>query len=269
MTPEANSTQLVALARITNKYQFRSLELWALSALHIYYSRPGAFDDVPTTHPPLPVLPLPHTGGSASLPAQPSLVQLTELAALCERPDLLDTTVARWKRLIGEGRDLALAIAVGERFNLRPMLGLAYHAMLLKGKAAWDADPYLTRDQRVRLLSGYYSLGKLWDALVANAPTLTHTTRCTSQQRCNKSFGLLWKTILDTSTQVIPTLQREDILGKVMIAESMMKAMVNGDIPSQGFLDGIQGCRETTLFAVSMRFKEIKDTLADHFTDEF
>lgn len=258
--------QLVALARITNKYQFRSLETWALGALNTYYSRHGAFEDVPTTHP--PVVSLPHTG-TATPPSQPSLVQITELATLCERPDLLDAAVARWKRLIGEGRDLALAIRVGEQFQLRPMLGLAYHAMMLRGKPAWDADVHLTRDQRVRLLCGYYSLGKLVDALPGAPPPLTHSQRCTSQQRCAKAFGNVWKMILDTPAQIIPTLQREDVLGKVMVAESTMRALVKDDIPSQGFLDGMQTCKENALFAVSMRIREIKESLADHFMDEF
>lgn len=270
MTPDANPTQLVALARITNKYQFRSLEQWALGALNGYYTRAGAFDDMPTTHPPsLPLGPLPAHGGSTAPQGPPSLMQLTELAALCERIDLLEAAVARWKRLIGEGKDLALAINVGERFNLRSMLGLAYHAMMLKGKASWDTDPSLTRDQRVRLLCGYYSLGKLWDTLPGSAPIVTHGPRCASQQRCNKSFGNVWKMILESSTQVIQTLQREDVLGKILVAESMMKALAKDEIPAQGFLDGMQHCKENALFAVSMKFREIKESLADHFTDEF
>ena len=159
----ANAMQLVSLARITNKYQFRSIETWALGALQAFYSRPGAFDAVPTQHPPALPAPLPHvhTPGADN----PSLVQLTELAALCERHDLLETVVTRWKRQIGEGRDLALANTIGERFNLKQMLGLAYHAMMLKGKKHWDAERGLTHDQRVRLLCGYHSLTKLWDEL--------------------------------------------------------------------------------------------------------
>lgn len=270
MTPEANPAQLVALARITNKYQFRSLEQWALNALNTYYSQPGAFDDMPTTHPPsLPLGPLPATHGSTTPPLRPSLMQITELAALCERGDLLDAAVSRWKRLIGEGKDLALAISVAERFNLRSMLGMACHAMMLKGKSYWDTDPYLGRDQRVRLLSGYYSLVKLWDNLAGTPPVMTHSQRCPSQQRCLKSFNHLWKVVLDTTIQVIPTLQREDILGKVMVAESIMKALAKDEIPSQGLLDGMQYCKDNALFAVSMKMREIKETLVDHFTDDF
>ena len=86
MTPQANSVQLYELARIAHKYQFRSLESWALVAIHAYYTRPGVLENLP-----------PDTEGM-------NLVSITELAALCERMDLLETTVARWKRQIGEGK---------------------------------------------------------------------------------------------------------------------------------------------------------------------
>ena len=142
-TQEANCTQLVNLARITHKYQFRSIENWALTALTAFYSVPGMFDALPSTNNP-PALPHPH-GTHTTEFTSPSLVQITELAALCERGDLLSAAVTRWKRQIGEGKDLALAIHIGERFNLRPMLGLAYHAMMLKGKAHWDTELTLTR----------------------------------------------------------------------------------------------------------------------------
>ena len=155
LTNDANCTLLVNLARMAHKYQFRSIETWVLSAVHSFYSRPGAFDPVPTTTPPT----LPPTA-PASTP--PSLEQLTELAALCERPDLLELAIARWKKQIGEGRDLALAINISERLNLRPVLGLAYHAMMLKGRAHWEAEPTLARDQRAR------SFG-----LLAGQPTFT------------------------------------------------------------------------------------------------
>ncbi|KAH9889764.1 hypothetical protein C8Q73DRAFT_653099 [Cubamyces lactineus] len=280
MSSEADCTQLVNLVRITHKYQFRSIMNWALAALHHYYSRPGALDDIITTAaatsnhttatgtvPTLTQTAPPTPGLSASHP--PTLVQLTELAALCERADLLECAVTRWKRLVGEGRDLVLALTIGERFNLRPVMGLAYHALMLRGKAHWDAERALTRSQRVRLLAGYYALTKLWDALPGQPPPLTHGARCTSQQRCAKAFGALWRAVLETGTQVLPGLAREDVLGKIMLAESVMKAMVEREIPSQGFLDGMPHCRESALVATTMRMREIKESLADYFSDEF
>ncbi|OBZ71475.1 hypothetical protein A0H81_08703 [Grifola frondosa] len=119
------------------------------------------------------------------------------------------------------------------------------------------------------MLCGYYALGKLWDALPVQPPPLTHSARCAGQQRCAKAWGALWKTVLDTASQVIPGLQREDVLGKVMLVESMMKALVEREIPSQGWLDGLPHCRENAMIATTMKVREIKDTLTDYFSDDF
>ncbi|KAL4251797.1 hypothetical protein ABKN59_004653 [Abortiporus biennis] len=246
MTPEANPTQLLNLTRITHKYHFRGIMKWALDALNTYYSYPGALDALPTVNP--PVLPHPHPHHSDSL--SPSLSQLTELAALCERSDLLNTIVQRWKRQVGEGKDLALAINIGERFNLRSLLGIAYHAMMLKGKPHWDSEQALTREQKIRLLSGYYNLAKLWETLSSQPPTLQHSARCTSQQRCTKAWGALWGNILD-------------------MLESIMKAMVEKEILSPSVTDSMPHCRESAIFASSMKLREVKEGLADYFSDEF
>ncbi|KAI0685800.1 hypothetical protein BC835DRAFT_1289330 [Cytidiella melzeri] len=300
LTPEADYTQLFNLARITNKYQFRSLESWALSCLYTYFSRPSAFDTVLTSTPPPPCGPstshpiaLPpnfsSSSSSSSPPPPPSLVQITELSALCERFDLLDLALLRWRHLIGEGnpKDIALAIDVGERFNLRHMLGLAYHAMMLKGKPFWDTavlssssstegatTALLTRERRIRLLCGYHSLCKLWETLPLNPPPLAHSARCTSQARCTKAFGAMWKGALENWTEGpmplgVVFFQREDVLGRLMWTEGMMTAIVRGEIPLQGVLEGVQACKENVLAVMSIRFKEIKENLADHFSDDF
>lgn len=261
LTNDANCTLLVNLARMAHKYQFRSIETWVLSAVYNFYSRSGAFDPVPTTTPPtLPPAPPPS--------APPSLEQLTELAALCERPDLLDLAIARWKKQIGEGRDLALAINIGERLNLRPILGLAYHAMMLKGRAHWETESTLARDQRVRLLSGYYALTKLWEALPGQPPVLAHSVRCTSNQRCSKAFGQLWKAVLEMSGGVVPGLQREDVLAKLMLAESIMKTLLDNSAPLLAGLDGVPACKESAVVMTAMKVREFKESLPDYFMDD-
>ncbi|KAI0345957.1 hypothetical protein BDW22DRAFT_1389955 [Trametopsis cervina] len=271
LTPEADYTQMFNLARITNKYQFRSLESWALGAMYGYFSQPGAFDNVPTIQAPVLPIALPPALTGASPPQQPpSLTQVTELSALCERFDLLELVIMRWRHLIGEGRDLALAIDVGERFNLRTMLGLAYHAMMLKGKAHWETEQALTRDRRVRLLCGYYSLCKLWETLPSTPPVMSHSPRCTSQARCTKAFGMLWKAAIESwSSGPMPAFQREDVLGRLMWTESMLAAIVKGEVNPQSVLEGVHTCKENVLAVTTIRFKEIKDNLADYFADDF
>jgi hypothetical protein len=254
LTPNADVARLFALARIAHKYQFSSLSTWALAALHTYYTRPGAFETLPSS-------PTPNGPNQA-----PTLADITELAALCEHAELLAATTARWRRQLADGRDVALALTLAERLALRPLLGIAYHAMLLKGREYWDADPHLTRSQRIRLLSGHYALGKLYDELPNNAPPLTHSARCSSQPKCNKAWAMLWRATLELGPQIIAH-QRGDVLGKLVLAETFIKALVEKEIPTQGMLDGLPNCRENALQATSQKVREIRESLADYFTD--
>ncbi|KAH7884965.1 hypothetical protein F5I97DRAFT_1810244 [Phlebopus sp. FC_14] len=241
------SLKLFNLARIAHKYEFRLIEAWALEKLKATYIRPM------------------HSIDEAE---GPSLVQLTELASLCEQRDLLEAAAVRWKRLIASGKDLALAIGVAERLNLRPLLGLAYHAMLLQGREVWDTDILLTRAQRIRLLSGHYALGRLWERLPSEPPALQHASRCTgsAQVRCNQGWATLWRSALDMGKQVLP-LQYADVLGKLMIVESIVKALVEREIPTQGLLDAMPWCKDNALAVTQGKVKEVQESLADYFMD--
>ena len=257
MTDDANCMQLLHIARIAHKYQFKSIETWASAALSRYYTRIGAFEGLSTV-----------TNDSDDANT-PSLTQITELAGLCENRELLGAAVDKWKRLVMEGKDVALAIGLAERLNIRSLLGLAYHSMMLNGKGHWDSEPLLTRNQKVRLFAGYYSLSKLWESMPSQNPPLVHSVRCTSQQRCNRSWAQLWRLILEKGTGILP-LQTGDVLGKLMLAESCMKAVVEGEFLSGGIAaDDVPSCKENALAATCARVAEVREDLADHFTDDF
>jgi hypothetical protein len=66
--------------------------------------------------------------------------------------------------------------------------------------------------------------------------------------------------------QVLP-LQYADVLGKVMLAESVIKALVEQEIPTQGLLDGMPWCKENALTVTSAKVREIQENLADYFSD--
>ncbi|KAH7925601.1 hypothetical protein BV22DRAFT_1112228 [Leucogyrophana mollusca] len=250
VSPKSNNLlQLFNLARITHKYEFHAIERWTLDTLTKRYTSsdpPSSIDD----------------------PHEPSLVQLTELASLCEKRALLDAATKRWKRVIASGKDIALAIGVAERHNMRALLGLAYYTMMLQGREQWDADMLLTRAQRIRLLSGHYALGRLGERIPNEPPSLAHSPRCAggAQVRCNQSWAALWRSLLEMGRQVLP-LQYADVVGKVMMAESVVKALVDGNIPTQGMLDGMPWCKDNALAAAAGKVKELQETLADYFTD--
>ncbi|KAG9315651.1 hypothetical protein JVU11DRAFT_3296 [Chiua virens] len=247
-TTKSSSLKLFNLARITHKYEFRATESWALDKLKTTWMHPGHshIDDA----------------------EGPNLVQLTELASLCEHRDLLEAATIRWKRLITSGKDVALAIGMAERLNLRSLLGLAYHAMLLQGREVWDTDPQLTRAHRIRLLSGHYALGRVCERLSSEPPTLQHHLRCTggAQVRCNQAWAGLWRSTVDMGKHGLP-LQYPDVIGKTMLAESTLKALIEREIPTHGLLDAMQWCKENAMAATAGKLKEMQESLADYFTD--
>jgi hypothetical protein len=253
LAPGADASLLGRLALIAHKYQFRSLEQWALGGLQIHYTRPGALDA------------LVQDGTEGGQPTSGlTLEQLTDLAALCERADLLETCVSRWKRSVFEGKDVARAIGLAERLGLRALLGLAYHAMLLQGRDAWDMDPGLSRPQRIRLLSGHYSLGALWETLPSTPPPVAHSARCSAPARCSKAWAALWARTLELGAGVV-THAYPDALGKLVMAETILRAIFGQTIP-QGPLE-LPFCKESALVATATRVREVREGLADHFID--
>lgn len=62
-------------------------------------------------------------------------------------------------------------------------------------------------------------------------------------------------------------IQYADVVGKLMLAESVTKALVEREIPTQGMLDGMPWCKDNVLAAVAGKVKEVQESLADYFTD--
>ena len=69
-----------------------------------------------------------------------------------------------------------------DRSDLEDLQGQAYYALMLQGRTAWT-DPLLTRDHRIRLLSGYHEITKLADALPLRPPTFAHVNEVSSERR--------------------------------------------------------------------------------------
>lgn len=249
MNTRARVPRLVHLARIAHKYQFKSTESWALEILTAF-----------------------HASAASTISLQ-SLVQVTELAVLCECSGLLDVATVKWKRLIGEGRALSTTILMAERLNLRDLLGLSYHSMMLKGRQVWDLDPHLTRSQRIRLLSGYYALSQACTELPSNPPKLSHSTSCPRPKECDKAWGACWSLISSNqhggiADQVV-RLHTADLEGRVTVAESIIQAFAQRKMSSgKGIVDGIhEKCLKFALKATQVKVKEVREELVDWYSD--
>ncbi|KIM41024.1 hypothetical protein M413DRAFT_445780 [Hebeloma cylindrosporum] len=205
-TAESDVIRLSNIARMAHKYQYITTETWALGILLAHFS-----------------------SKSASSIETPTLVQITEVAVLCEDKSLLDAVRLRWKSLIGKREDLAVAINVLGRLGIRDLEGLAYYGMLFQGRARWDSDPGLTRDQRIRLLSGYYNLTKASEALTQNPPEFAHLPPCSDNEACKEDWASCWKTFTKIENgpglfSQIVVHDKMDLMGRLMMAVSLMTA---------------------------------------------
>lgn len=163
--------RFIRIARIANKYHFTSTEIWALRILVASF-----------------------TTTSLSRHSIDTLVSVTEIAVLCSSSDLLSVAISNWKAHIGEGRHISLTISVAERLHLDRLRGAAYYVMMLKGHHVWDADPQLTRSQKICLLSGYYTISKKCESLFTTFPLLNHQQSCL-HLHCVSSWFLFWHAV--------------------------------------------------------------------------
>lgn len=245
---EGIDLKLVHLARITHKYHFKTIEAWSLKTLTTFF------------------------GNSTGPVPMQFLIGSTEAAILCDSTGLLSLVVTKWKGYIGSGQNLAIAIGMAERLNLRELLGLAYHAMMLKGRKFWESDPTITRSQRIRLLSGYYTISKLCETLPSTVPSLDHHASCMRRDQCELAWTNLWKAITSGGGGGIRdqmlNLKSSDLLGKVMFARGAMKSLVTDKIQGDGLLDGMhKNCLIPAYKSSQEKVKEVRDGLADWFSD--
>ncbi|CAK5275679.1 unnamed protein product [Mycena citricolor] len=255
MSIPANETHFINLTRMAHKYQFRTTELWALTTLIHFHA----------------------TASPNSLVSVENLVRITELSTLCDSKELLDAATAQWKKLLIGGKALAAAINVAEQLDLRSLLGLAYYYMMLKGRDYWDADAQLTARQRIRLLSGHYNLVRASEDLPDSPPQINHDLQCMGKGQCKAAFAALWKFILTSnggepglSGQVLPRMQSCDLIGKLMLGESILQTMIEGSIPpvdlsEWGWMH--KKCKQNALAAMKDKVKDTQTRLADWFSD--
>ena len=208
MSPLVNVVKLANVARMAHKYHFANLEEWARSAFISYLQ---VENSIPIeTH---------------------SLVHATEVAVLCDDAKLLQLVRTKWTGLIEEKKDLSLAINVFERLGMCDLRGLAYYAMMLQGRGKWNSDPLLTREQRIRLLSGYYTISEICANLPSNPPTFPHHISCQFEDECQESWESLWKDnigggIVTARDRVVVGPDKNDLIGKMKMSISLFKTLM-------------------------------------------
>ncbi|KAL0961398.1 hypothetical protein HGRIS_006349 [Hohenbuehelia grisea] len=138
-SPNADLNQLINIARISNKYTFKTLETWALDAIHEYVNQrpspihkiiphPSSFTFIPHMNHDSPSLTT-----CMNIESTAQLTRLIRLAQMCSHERLLETMIDLLKKLMDESLQYAyLSMALADELNLRALKGPAYLVVMHK-----------------------------------------------------------------------------------------------------------------------------------------
>ncbi|PCH40291.1 hypothetical protein WOLCODRAFT_117028 [Wolfiporia cocos MD-104 SS10] len=224
---KADVTRLIDIALLSNKFQFGSLETWALDAIAEYVNRGYS----PIFDPP-PYESASPSAGASITPTGRQIIRLARLAYTCHHSLLLDIIVdILEKRMRSSIQYAYLAMSLADELDLRRLRGLAYMEVLQKeavfppqimgdqgtAQEAGDIDdpndadagintvtgdtnkghwPLISPQQQLRLLAGFYRLSRAWEDLRRHPLQFEHAATCAAtwhQHGCTQSWIDFWK----------------------------------------------------------------------------
>ncbi|KAJ7914829.1 hypothetical protein B0H13DRAFT_2001280 [Mycena leptocephala] len=134
---DADLTQLMDIARIANKYSFKTLETWSLDAIQEYVNRKPS--PILTSIPPpnsytfSPNSPSTSAHGSTPIESTAQLTRLIRLAQMCNHEKLLSTMILLLRQLMSSSLQYAyLAMTLADELDLRALRGAAYLEVMQK-----------------------------------------------------------------------------------------------------------------------------------------
>ncbi|KAI0314073.1 hypothetical protein OF83DRAFT_1138586 [Amylostereum chailletii] len=270
--------RLIDIARVANKYSFRSLEKWSLDVIVATISRktspPTAFSSSSSASPYGP--PPSH----ADVCSNEQIVVLVRLAQLCNHGPLLDTMVTTLRKLLTSNiKNAYLALSLADELDLHALRGAAYLEVMQKatvvaiqprheqeGLQYGDIDDndrlIVSRMQQLRLLSGYYRLSCAWDEIRAQPVPFEHAQSCGlnwHQGGCVQSWLEFWRD--KTKCDSVMALGLADALGR-------LKAVLR-EFDKWGSATLMHhDCRVQARRAISERLKVVQESLSDYFADD-
>ncbi|TFK33025.1 hypothetical protein BDQ12DRAFT_450930 [Crucibulum laeve] len=301
-SPAADLNVLIDIARISNKYSFKTLETWSLDAIQVYVDRK-----------PSPLITMPgaasynysSNGASSSrrLPdgnvdCSEQLTRLVRLAQLCNHERLLSTMVTFLRQLMSSSLQYALlAMTLADELDLRVLRGAAYLEVMQKsmvvkrakvdlglrppptlnpdgsisasastvGENEGDVDEegrlVVSREQQLRLLTGYYRLTGIWETLRLTPPPFDHAPTCGAtwhQHGCTQSWLEFWKE--KTKSDLVLAMGLSDVLGRLK--------QVQKDYDRWGSATYMHhDCRLPARRSIQEMIRKIEEALPDYFAD--
>lgn len=273
----ADLNHLMDIARMANKYSFKSTESWALDAIQHYVERKPS--PLFQSH---GILFLSHPSTPTLHASKLQISQLVRLAQMCSHEELLATMVSLLRQFMNVSLHYShLAMSLADELDLPELRGLAYLEVLQKSAftsrgdgdnpALVEGDIQETSDGRIhiivtpvqqhRLLSGHYRLSKAWERLRAVPLPFTHSPTCAAQwhqQTCMQSWTDFWKE--KTKADPVLCLDAANVHGKL--------AFILKEFDKWGSATYMhQECRPLAKRAVQEKVKSIGDSLSNYFCE--
>ncbi|KAI0670917.1 hypothetical protein C8Q78DRAFT_1032790 [Trametes maxima] len=286
-TPAADMDRLLVICEMTNKYHFASIETWAVDAL---------FSAISGLHGP-PQQPY-HLGHCSSVWMKRLLevallcghAKLHEFVAKCWVDRLLARDLrpvhaleiatrsgdrnlagyAYYVQLLEMGPDFDPGVVEDGRPYARASLA-SYHAATMGGAAAAPntnasheprigTPAVLTREQKQRLLSGHWSLCRLWERLRTTPPKFERPDGCTYHLHgCLSTWAHAWREV--GSSEATLRLEGADVLGRLKTMEDQL--LVHADVS----VALSPQCKRAAMAALRATVSEVRAGLAAHFSD--
>ncbi|KAJ8482932.1 hypothetical protein ONZ51_g5062 [Trametes cubensis] len=283
-TSAANINRLLTICEMTNKYSFASTESWAIDTVYNVlsglYGPPQRQYDLATC-------------------SSAWIRRLLEVAILCGHKRLIEYVSSRWADRI-MARDLRPihALEIAARGGSSKLAGIAHYVQLLEMGADFDAGvvedgpqygrsqahghpttaadggpaaapsgqpntgtpAVLTREQKRRLLSGHWSLTRLWERLAATPPKFERPDGCTYHQRgCVSTWAEVWREVARSErTLSYPVV---DVIHR--LAEMKLQLVLHEDLSTALSPQ----CMRAALLAVRSTITEVTEGLGSHFSD--
>ncbi|KDQ12238.1 hypothetical protein BOTBODRAFT_67452 [Botryobasidium botryosum FD-172 SS1] len=161
------------VARLAHKYDLNEYESWGTECLSHF----------------LPFLPA----------SDLRVYSILRAAILCHDEVLQQSALQRIRNGIRDHLyDPIDAIKVADDLGFRPLIGLAYYYTLSNARErvdSWMSHPELTRDQRIRLMSGHCQLVALGQRQRRILPSHPHFCQLQSRARCEAT----WKSYMNAA----------------------------------------------------------------------
>lgn len=300
-SPSADLDQLVAIARISNKYAFKSTETWVLDAIQEYVNRkPSPILPSSVSYPiPLAFVPTP-SSYNPKIENTEQLTRLIRLAQLCNHEKLLNTMIQLLRDLmIGSVQYAYLAMTLADELGLRTLRGVAYLEVMQKavivrspridvihktppvqpslapdiggpvphvpGDELSDLESKnrvsLTPQQQLRLLAGYYRLTETWEELRKTPPHFEHSISC----------GATWHQ--HGCTQSWLEFWKEKTKSETLLSLGLADVIgrlrqISKDYDRWGSATYMHhDCRQVARRSINEIIKRVEDALPDYFSD--